>query len=274
MIPHATRQVKSSAERALEVLEIDETQGGVQFDHAALNQRFTKVPQSLLDDQRLTAPEIVTYIHLLSYAWSENQVFPGQDVLAEKMRVNVRSVKSYIAKLKEVGYLSIKRRGLGMTNVYILHIGAWGETQFPSEVKPTSPLEETPTSHKEDEVETDEVSEKELTSFVRKNASKSHFCPQSFVARPNDLNVGRQLALTDDEIELELATFRDYEFKTAHSDWHAALRNWLRRAAKNKREKSEPAWTKKDRKDLTIDDFRHEQFPKRAWAHATGRHIV
>lgn len=32
--------------------------------------------------------------------------------------------------------------------------------------------------------------------------------------------------------DAEMAMLRDHEFRDAHSDWDAVIRNWLRRAAK------------------------------------------
>ena len=62
----------------------------------------------------------------------------------------------------------------------------------------------------------------------RPRASKR--CPESF-APSQDL---RQWAGSDApqaDFDRELAKFRDHTFKTAHSDWPAAFRNWLRRAS-------------------------------------------
>lgn len=48
----------------------------------------------------------------------------------------------------------------------------------------------------------------------------------------------RQLAIAErfqpGELERELAKFRDHQFRDAHTDWNAAFRNWLRRAAENR----------------------------------------
>jgi hypothetical protein len=55
-------------------------------------------------------------------------------------------------------------------------------------------------------------------------------CPESF--DPGDEL--RAWALADApraDFSRELAKFRDHTFKTAHSDWSAAFRNWLRRAS-------------------------------------------
>lgn len=55
-------------------------------------------------------------------------------------------------------------------------------------------------------------------------------CPASFA--PND-DLARWAAAEAPRADIarELAKFRDHTFKTAHSDWPAAFRNWLRRAS-------------------------------------------
>jgi len=57
---------------------------------------------------------------LLSYAWGKDRCFPGQETLAHDVGAGKRSVIRYLQELQEVGLLEIKRRGLGLTNVYIL----------------------------------------------------------------------------------------------------------------------------------------------------------
>lgn len=54
-------------------------------------------------------------------------------------------------------------------------------------------------------------------------------CPDGFDADPLRAWAASEAPRAD--FERELAKFRDHTFKTAHSDWPAAFRNWLRRAS-------------------------------------------
>jgi len=55
-------------------------------------------------------------------------------------------------------------------------------------------------------------------------------CPESFTPS-EDLWQWAKAEAPRADIDRELAKFRDHTFKTAHSDWPAAFRNWLRRAS-------------------------------------------
>ena len=60
----------------------------------------------------------MTYVLLLKYAWREGSCFPGIDRLAEELGVERKSVMRYTRELQDRGLITIKRRGLGRTNVY------------------------------------------------------------------------------------------------------------------------------------------------------------
>lgn len=59
-------------------------------------------------------------------------------------------------------------------------------------------------------------------------------CPESFSPSHADMAVAEGEGFTPGEIDRELAKIRDYQFSTAHSDWSAVFRNWIRKAADRK----------------------------------------
>jgi hypothetical protein len=81
---------------------------------------FTQVPNFIFNDKVLSFAAKVVYGKLLSYAWFNNYVFPGQDTMAQEMGTSQPTVARAIAELQKVGYLDIERRGQGMTNLYTL----------------------------------------------------------------------------------------------------------------------------------------------------------
>jgi hypothetical protein len=91
------------------------------IEDETLAQGFTQIPNGVLRRSDLQPGAKLTYMVLLSYAWQKNHAYPGQDSLARDMGVSDRSVRTYLDQLVASGLLTIRRRGLGLTNVYILH---------------------------------------------------------------------------------------------------------------------------------------------------------
>jgi hypothetical protein len=81
---------------------------------------FTQLPNLVLRDPDLSPQAKLAYSLLLSYAWYNNSVFPGQGTMADHAGVNQPAVSKWMQELKDKGWLEIKRRGQGKTNIYIL----------------------------------------------------------------------------------------------------------------------------------------------------------
>lgn len=81
---------------------------------------FTQIPNILLNTKNLSFTAKTVYAKLLSYAWNNNMVFPGQVRMAEEIGSTKSTVNRGIQELEKCGWLEIKRRGQGKTNVYIL----------------------------------------------------------------------------------------------------------------------------------------------------------
>jgi DNA-binding transcriptional MocR family regulator len=82
---------------------------------------FTQVPNFILKDPEISLGAKVTYSMFLSYAWHNDSCFPGQEKLAADMGMSRSRVAEFIGELNKHGLISIKRRGLGKTNVYTIH---------------------------------------------------------------------------------------------------------------------------------------------------------
>jgi len=82
---------------------------------------FTQVPNFILKDPNISPGAKVTYSMFLSYAWHNDSCFPGQEKLAADMGMSRSRVAEFIGELRKAGLISIKRRGLGKTNVYRIH---------------------------------------------------------------------------------------------------------------------------------------------------------
>ena len=81
---------------------------------------FTQVPNFILRSPTLSMGGKLTYAMFLSYAWNNDLCFPGQEKLAEAIGVSRQSVGTFIRELEREEFVSVKRRGLGKTNLYTI----------------------------------------------------------------------------------------------------------------------------------------------------------
>ena len=90
------------------------------FRDANIRKGFAQVPNVVLRDPFLSGNEKTLYALLLSYAWQDDECFPGQDTLAENMSLSVRSISSLLHRLRDTKLIGWKRQGLGKVNVYYI----------------------------------------------------------------------------------------------------------------------------------------------------------
>src|SRR5438105_6096309 len=83
---------------------------------------FTQVPNFVLTKEELSVGAKLAYAMLLKYAWGDDACFPGQTKLASDMGSGERSIRRYLEELEATGFLEIKQRGLGKTNLYRLFL--------------------------------------------------------------------------------------------------------------------------------------------------------
>lgn len=81
---------------------------------------FTQVPNVLLRAKKLSCNAKVVYAQLLSYAWTNDRCYPGQERMAEDIGSTKSTVNRAIIELQKTGWLEVKRRGQGKTNIYTL----------------------------------------------------------------------------------------------------------------------------------------------------------
>ncbi len=83
---------------------------------------FTQVPNFILKSGDISPGAKLAYSMLLHYAWQNDYCFPGQERLAKDMGAGKRSVIRFMAELGKAGFVQVKRRGLGQTNLYQLFL--------------------------------------------------------------------------------------------------------------------------------------------------------
>ena len=83
-------------------------------------QGYTNIPNHILYSSTISSHAKLVYTMLLSYAYTRNHVFPGQERLAQQCGLSVRSVYNALQELDTQSFISIIRRGQGRTNLYVL----------------------------------------------------------------------------------------------------------------------------------------------------------
>ncbi len=82
---------------------------------------FTQLPNFLFKNSGLSMGAIVVYAKFLSYAWHNDYCFPGQERLAAELDMSRSRITEFISELEKKGFISISRRGQGLTNIYKIH---------------------------------------------------------------------------------------------------------------------------------------------------------
>ena len=90
------------------------------FEDSNLRRGFAQVPNAVLRDAKLSHAAVRLYALLLSYAWSENECWPGQDTLADAMGCTARTVYSTLNELREAKLICWRRRGQGKSSIYTI----------------------------------------------------------------------------------------------------------------------------------------------------------
>jgi hypothetical protein len=91
------------------------------IEDESLRHGFTQIPNLVLRDPTISPGAKVVFGLLLSYAWQRDDCYPGQDLLAADMGAGERSVRRYLQELEQANLVTVKQRGLGLTNVYVIH---------------------------------------------------------------------------------------------------------------------------------------------------------
>ncbi len=73
--------------------------------------QFFKLANELITDKNITSNEFRIYTYLLSlYNADKDCAYPSLELISEKVSISIRTVKSSIKRLVELGYMTIKKR--------------------------------------------------------------------------------------------------------------------------------------------------------------------
>jgi hypothetical protein len=97
-----------------------EAERTLQFTKRWLNRGFTQVNNGLLRNTEVSHSARYLYILLMSRCFSREFSYPGETTLSKEMGVSEVSIISYKKELEDKGWIKVKRRGQGKTNLYFL----------------------------------------------------------------------------------------------------------------------------------------------------------
>ncbi|RJX17218.1 MAG: helix-turn-helix domain-containing protein [Desulforudis sp.] len=82
---------------------------------------FTAIPSAVLHALGLSMAAKAMYAILLSFAWQNEECWPGQGALATAADCHRNSVQKYLNELRDYGLISWKVQGLNRPNIYYIH---------------------------------------------------------------------------------------------------------------------------------------------------------
>jgi hypothetical protein len=103
----------------------------VVFEDAGQYEGYTPFPKFVQYNTSLTRHARFLYSLFLSFAWDDDEIFPGQDRLMELMGCKDEQLRKYMIELRDAELISWVRRGQGKTNLYTIR-------RFPEPPKPGS----------------------------------------------------------------------------------------------------------------------------------------
>lgn len=92
----------------------------LKFKRSWLNEGFTHISNNLLRDTSVSVGARILYMLLTSRCFSKDFSYPGRITLMKELGVSKDTFYSYKKELEDKGWLEVRRRGLGKTNLYFL----------------------------------------------------------------------------------------------------------------------------------------------------------
>lgn len=81
---------------------------------------YIAVSNKIIHDKAISLPAKGLYCYLLSRCFQKTNCFPGNDMIEKDLGLSKPSIVKYKQELERNELITIKRRGHGRTNVYVL----------------------------------------------------------------------------------------------------------------------------------------------------------
>ena len=92
-----------------------------EFKGTLLRDGFAPIPHTLIRTERLSGNQKVLLFLLMSRADRNGDSWEGQEAMARKVGVSLRTLQTLLSSLREKGIAEWARRGLGKTNLYTIN---------------------------------------------------------------------------------------------------------------------------------------------------------
>lgn len=112
----------------------------VRWEDETFDLGFTMIPNAILLSAALSTSAFRVYALLLYYAREKAECWPGQEGLAERSGIGERTIRTAIRELEAAELLRTVRRGLGLTNLYLLLRPRSGSADTADPLRPDPPI--------------------------------------------------------------------------------------------------------------------------------------
>jgi hypothetical protein len=92
--------------------------GSLVIDDPIYARGFVVLHKYILHARNVTAQAKILYCFLLSYAFQDEQCFPGYERLTGDTGWSENVVRKYMKELEEIGLVTVEQRGFMKTNLY------------------------------------------------------------------------------------------------------------------------------------------------------------
>lgn len=99
---------------------VKEAEKTLRFKKEWLNKGFTQISNKILRDSSISYGARFMYILLMSRCFQKDFSYPGIDTLTKEIGISKNTFYSYKKELVDSGWIEVKRRGQGKTNLYFL----------------------------------------------------------------------------------------------------------------------------------------------------------
>jgi hypothetical protein len=185
------------------------------------------------DDPDLTVGKLMRL-----FRWFDQQTIDGNaPSVTPALLDRIIGVTGFVAAVAEVGWIVIDGKSISLHN-FDRHNGATAKSRALTAKRVANHRSNdagngasvTPALARE------EKSREEVTTSLRSVESASRAtrkCPETFEVSI-DMQAWAKTEAPGVDLRRETDKFRDHTFKTAHSDWLGAWRNWIRRSAESR----------------------------------------
>lgn len=96
------------------------TEKTVQFEDAVEQQGFVQLPRAVLLNKEISHGAKLLWAVLAGFAWQDECCYPGQQRIADDLGVSIRTMRTWLRELEKAELVTVIRRGLKKTNLYLL----------------------------------------------------------------------------------------------------------------------------------------------------------